>query len=182
MQRTFHDPPSCGYARVSVRTRDREREDTERTVTHREFFGVRRPRGWNATWKQGNRGWKGPLVRIVPYPIVASDRFMPVFNGFTHVRPCADQLSPPRSCLLYNRGRVSFRQINRDSNVAFNVVVVTHWSIHPFVGFIGGVRSIRCGRIYISNNYSEIITILHSIQASIQNFNLISSKISSRFR
>lgn len=125
MQRTFHDPPSCGYARVSVRTRDRERERTQSEPSRIASFSVYAglvggtPRENKEIEDERGLLFESSHIRLLR-------RFMPVFNGFTHVRPCADQLSPPRSCLLYNRGRVSFRQINRDSNVAFNVVVVTH--------------------------------------------------------
>lgn len=146
MQPTFHDPPSCGYARVSVlaRTRDREREggeDTERTVTHREFFGG--PVGGTPRENKEIEDERGLLFESSHIRRIVSCRCARnVFNGFTHVRPCADQLSPPRFCLLYNRGRVSFRQINRDSNVAFNVVVVTHVIYSSICRFyIGDVKS-----------------------------------------
>lgn len=130
MQRTFHivvDTRAC----VSVCSHRYEAGEGERESETRHASRVFR---WIRSWVErgpprenkemdDERGllFESSHIRLLSR-IVSCRCSRNVFNGFTHVRPCADQLRPPCASIVPfvpSRGRVSFRQINRENRFSY---------------------------------------------------------------
>ena len=66
--------------------------------------------------------------------LLRRDRFVPVcaalFNGFPHVCSYVDQLRPPCASIVpfVARGRVRFRQINRDQSVIYRLLTLSSYA------------------------------------------------------